>query len=140
MGNSQTKQLPGTKLEEDPNEVLFKILNKSDMLYLCRDLEVRGVIVNAVSVDQSYIWITNSHIVKLETDENKLLDYPVFPTQPYFPKGKRKILIEGLTSVDVDNEIKKLEDLGYEVSARSPQTNFTNIKYIYIKDKPILKE
>ncbi len=138
MGNSpNAKELPGTEVEEDNKnpEVLFKVLNKSDMLYLCRDLEVRGVIVNAVSTDGSYLWINNSHIVRAEMDQNKLLEYPIFQP-PFFAKGKRKILIEGLTSVDIDREIEKLQADGFTISARSPKTNFTTSKYIYLIDTP----
>lgn len=134
MGNLQTKELPGTDVEFDPNELMLKILNKGDMLYLCRDLEVRGVVVNAVSTDNSFLWISNSHIVKTELDENKLLEYDIFPPLPFVPKGKRKIKVEEKTSIDLEEELKRLRAAGFNVSARSPATSVSATKYIYLTD------
>ncbi len=133
MGNVESQnQIIGLEVEKNPNEVLFKILNKNEMLYLCRDLTARNVVVNAISVDNSYLWISNSNVVKAEINENKLLDYAIFQP-PYFAKGKRQILVpKNFTSIDIDNEIDKLQKAGIKVTARSPQTEFGTNKYIYI--------
>lgn len=133
MGNSQAqKEIQGTEVQKDSNEVLFKLLNKNDILYLCRDLTARGVIVNAVSIDGSYIWLSNSNVVKAEINENKLLDYLIFQP-PFFPKGERQILVpSSFTSIDIDDEIIKLKTSGTNVIARSPQTEFGTNKYIFI--------